>query len=79
MVMGNSFTVEGKIKKIEISRDKSGILQQIKILDITLTDGQVGKARDIIESGGMAKVTIEAIQGSLLDEPDGKQKAAGDN
>lgn len=72
--MAKGFTVEGEIKKIEITKGK----QQISIKDIELTDNQVEKVKDIIESGGMVKVTIEAVQGSLLDEPDGKQRASGE-
>lgn len=71
MTKASSFTVEGEIKKIEISKGK----QKISIVDIGLTDNQVEKVKDIIESGGMVKITIEQIQGSLLD---GKSAAAGD-
>jgi hypothetical protein len=69
--MAKGFTVEGKIKKIDISKGK----QITKVVDINLTDNQVEKVKDIIESGGMARVTIEQMQGLL---PDGKKAASGD-
>ena len=43
-----------------------------------MTDSQVEKVKDIIESGGMVKVTIEQVQGLLTDDLDGKQKSSGE-
>jgi hypothetical protein len=69
----DKITATGKLKEIKIKKGGN----KIKIDDISLTSSQVDKAKEIIENGGAVNVTIEGIQGSLL-ENDGKMAAAGD-
>ncbi len=74
-----AFTAEGEISSITIKNiEKAGLRQITTIKDIVLTDGQVDRVKEIIESGGAVKITIEAIQGSLLNKPDGKTAASGE-
>lgn len=75
MAKDKGINCTGKLKKIEIKKGSN----KIKIDDMSLTTAQVDKAKEIIENGGDIKVSIEGIQGSLLDIEDGKKKAANDN
>ena len=75
MAKEKGITTTGKLKEIKIKKGSN----KVKIDDMSLTAGQVDKAKEIIENGGDVRVTIEGIQGSLLDAEDGKKRASGDN